>query len=564
MLKTYENPTYEYRRSSDQDSASPAHHPVIVVGAGPVGLVAALDLAQKGHAVVVLDDDNTVSVGSRAVCHAKRTLEILDRLGVGQRMVDKGVTWNLGKVFFREQQIYSFDLLPEKGHKRPAFINLQQYYFEEYLVDHAGTLPNVDLRWQSKVVAIEPRADGVALEVETPDGRYALTCDYLVAADGSKSPLREMMGLKPKGQVFQDYFLITDVVMKAGFPPERWFWFDPPFNPGMSSLLHRQADDVWRLDFQLGQNADKEAEGQVERVLERVKAMLGDDTPFELEWISVYTFRCRRLERFRHGRVLFAGDAAHTVSPFGARGGNAGVQDADNLAWKLDLVLKGKAPEALLDSYGAEREYAADVDIMNSTRSTDFITPKSDLSRTFRDAVLELAAKHPFARRLVNSGRLSVATVLRESPLSTSDWESFKSQLVPGSPCADAPVRMGGRTAWLLDQLGGAFQGLYFAGEAPTQEALAMLASLREGAIPIEMLVVSREALDLPEEFANIVDAEGRVAERYDGRAGTFYLLRPDQHVAARWRRLDAGRVRAALDRATARGASSARREGSA
>ena len=258
-----------------------------------------------------------------------------------------------------------------------------------------------------------------------------MEADWLVACDGANSDLRRMVGAAFTGQAFHDRFLIADVVMKAGFPPERWFWFDPPFHRGQSVLLHKQCDDVWRIDFQLGWDADPEAEKQPERVIPRIRAMLGEDVPFELEWVSVYQFACRRIDRFRHGRVLFAGDAAHQVSPFGARGANSGVQDADNLAWKLALVATGQADASLLDSYHDERALAADDNLRQSTRSTDFITPKSATSRHLRDAVLELAADEPFARRLVNSGRLSTPTPYLDSPLNTADEDRFDGLMRP-------------------------------------------------------------------------------------------------------------------------------------
>lgn len=257
-----------------------------------------------------------------------------------------------------------------------------------------------------------------------------------------------MLGLEFIGQVFEDRFLIADVKMKADFPNERWFWFDPPFHRGQSALLHQQPDNVWRIDLQLGWDADPIQEKKPERVIPRLKKMLGDDAEFDLEWVSVYTFQCRRLESFRHGRVLFAGDAAHQVSPFGARGANSGIQDTDNLAWKLALVLEGKAPEALLDSYDLERTYAADENILNSTRSTDFITPKTKASRLLRQATLELAVDHDFARRLVNSGRLSVPAVLDESPLNLSDQGEFSPvrgrAALPPTPRSPLAARMPG------------------------------------------------------------------------------------------------------------------------
>ena len=545
-MKTYANPVFPYRRPAELDAPG-ARRPVVIVGAGPVGLAAAIDLGQRGVPVVVLDDDRTVSVGSRAICYAKRALEILDRLGCGQKIVAKGIGWNVGKVFFRDELVYRFDLLPEPGHRRPAFVNLQQYWFEEYLVERAQAVAGVELRWESKVIGVASRADGVDVTVATPDGEYTLECDWIIAADGSRSAVRQLLGLEWEGQVFHDRFLIADIHMKSDFPTERWFWFDPPFHPNQSTLLHRQADDVWRIDFQLGWDADPEEERKPERILPRLRAMLGDDADFEIEWASVYTFQCRRMQRFRHGRVLFAGDAAHVVSPFGARGANSGIQDADNLAWKLDLVMKGVAPDRLLDTYDAERTRAADENILNSTRSTDFITPKSNVSRTFRDATLGLAKQHAFARRLVNSGRLSVPAILADSPLNTPDRDPDFARgpgaMVPGAPAADAPVA-GPAGEWLLGYLGGDFTLLGFdAAVGPFG-----VAALAREPIPCRVVQVGGK----PTAGATTIeDVQGLATRRYEARPGTVYLLRPDQHVCARWREFDLPSVRAAIARAT-------------
>ena len=559
---TYQTLSFEYRRCAEQDAAADAaRHPVIVVGAGPVGLATAIDLAQHGVHVVLVDDDCSLATGSRAICFSKRSLDIFDRLGCGDRMVDKGISWNVGKVFLQNELVYTFNLLPEAGHHRPAFINLQQYYVEGFLLERAQSLPNIDIRWKSKVVGLQQHGEPgsadafVTLTIETPEGEYPLCGRYVVAADGSRSPVRNMMGLDSKGRVFKDRFLIADVKMEAEFPSERWFWFDPPFHPNQSVLLHRQPDNVWRIDFQLGWDADPALEKTPERVLPRVRALLGPDVKFELEWVSVYTFSCLRMERFRHGNVLFVGDAAHLVSPFGARGANSGFQDAENVAWKLAMVLDGRAPDALLDTYASEREFAADENIRNSTRSTDFITPKSPVSRTFRDAVLKLARKHSFARQLANSGRLSVPAVLHGSMLNTADNDRFEGKMAPGASCVDAPVALQGAPAWLLAQLGDAFTGVLFCGQnsidAATQRTLK---ALQTGAIPMKLILVTPHGVrDIKHELGDTVvleDAEGLAASRYDATPGTFYLIRPDQHVCARWRTLDAARVDAALKRA--------------
>ena len=533
MNKIFEVPLYAYERSPDQDAPSPVRHKVVVIGAGPVGLAAAIDLAQQGVEVVVLDDNDKVSFGSRAVCYAKRPLEILDRLGCGEPMVEKGVKWNLGKVFFDDRKVFEFDLLPEEGHARPAFINLQQYYFEEYLVQRVREMQDagapIEIRGRNKVSAIGTHDTHVALEIDTPEGSYNIEADWLIACDGAGSPARSMLGLDFQGRVFEDNFLIADVVMEADFPTERWFWFDPPFNKGQSALLHKQPDNVWRIDLQLGWDIDKEKEKRPENVIPRLKQMLGDDVEFELEWVSIYTFQCRRMESFRHGRVLFAGDAAHQVSPFGARGANSGLQDTDNLGWKLKLVIDGKAPETLLDSYDVERIHGADENILSSTRSTDFITPKSDMSRILRDAVLDLAEVHEFARPLVNSGRLSVPCTYDGSPLNSADAMGGPARTRPGSPCPDAPLGDG----FLLEKLGGKFILLTIDAEAPDL--------IEEDGIEVERLALSIKD-----------DPTMALKARYLGDCESgVYLIRPDQHVAARRPGYDENLFRHAIRRAT-------------
>ncbi len=527
-----------------------SHYPVVIVGAGPVGSTLAIDLATRGVPVVVLEQRDHPSEGSRAICWSKRTLEIFDRLGVADGIVARGITWSRGKVFFRDRPIYEFDLLPEPGHRFPAFVNLQQSLVEELLRKRTTELAAIDLPPSSRVIGVEPYDDRVAIHVESRDGVYDLTCDYLVAADGVRSTVRKALGLAFEGQIFDDRFLIADVAMKADFPTERWFWFDPPFHPGRSALLHRQADGVWRIDMQLGADADPEVERRPERVIPRIRAMLGPGVEFELVWVSVYTFQCRRLERFVHGRVLFAGDSAHTVSPFGARGGNGGIQDADNLGWKLAAVLSGIAPSALLASYDLERIPAADENSRASTRSTDFITPKNAARRTFRQAALELARAHPFARRIVNSGRLSLPHVATASPLFTDDAESFAGEARVGAPAPDAPIARGARRGWLLGALGRDFTVVRF-GDGADREHTERRTSLR-AALPEGVAVELVEIRDAPASDDALVDVDGTIARRYDGRPGTTLLFRPDQHLAARWRRFDPFAIGAAIRRALA------------
>ncbi len=513
----YHYEPYDYAVPPEIAHGTTERYKVAIIGAGPIGLAAAIDLALHGIPVILLDDNNVVSVGSRAICWSKRSLEILDRLGVGERMVEKGVTWKVGRLFHGDKEVYNFDLLPEEGHKMPAFINLQQYYVEEYLVDRARDFPHfIDLRFKNKVVDHHVAEDGVTLDVETPDGSYSLTADYVIACDGAHSPTRHRMGLPFEGQTFQEQFLITDVEMpESPFEtehPERWFWFDPPFHNGQSALLHKQPDNIYRIDLQLGLNADADEEKREENVLPRIRAIVGDK-PFTLDWMSIYHFTCAKLEHFVHGRVIFAGDSAHIVSPFGARGGNGGIQDIDNLCWKLAAVVKGDAGADLLETYDEERCHGSAENILNSSRATNFMTPKSEMEAIFRNETLLLAETMPFARRLVNSGRLSQPCSLSGFALQTPASDSSEG-LEPGAPCLDAPLMEGGEDVWLLNRLGGDFVLLTIGN--------VVVPDLPEG--------VRRVAVSGAGE-GGLVDAKGYATERYgDGMA---YLIRPDQHVAA-------------------------------
>lgn len=526
---------FGYRRHSDQDrtAADSARHPVVVVGAGPVGLTLAIDLAQRGHSVVLLDDADRIGDGSRAICFSKRSLELWDRLGVGERMVEKGVIWKVGRIFLNDDMLYRFDLLPEDGHKMPAFINLQQYYAEAFLVDRVQELPQVDLRWRNKVAGLEQRNDHVVLAIDTPDGRYHLKADYVVACDGARSALRGFVGAEFSGEVFEDQFLIADVKMTAEFPTERWFWFDPPFHSGQSALLHRQPDDVWRIDLQLGPDADPAVERLPQNVRPRIERMLGHAN-FDFEWISIYKFQCRRMQRFVHERVIFAGDAAHQVSPFGARGANSGLEDAENVAWKLSMILRGKAPVSLLDSYDIERSAAADENIRASTRSTDFIAPHSKQERRMRQAVLRLAKETEFAKRMVNGGRLSTPSIY-DSPLSTPDRDSWNAGPRPGAHMIDAPLATEtGKPIYLTEAF---------------RQGSGNFVLLQSGANGGEQPGCHSIAIG---DSAPLRDVSGLFAKRYDVTDGAAYLLRPDGYVAARFRNPAASAVQAAIARASA------------
>lgn len=535
MARIFDTPLYAFQHHADQDADAPARHGIVIVGAGPVGLSLAIDLGQNGVPVVVLDDNDKVADGSRAICFSQRTLEIADRLGCGHALRERGLEWSTGKVFVDDREVFRFGLQPETAGKYPAFLNVQQYRLEEILLQRLRELQQdgapIDLRGQNKVSAIGQHENHSILEIDTPEGSYNLQADWLVACDGARSSVRRMLGLAFSGTSFSDNFLIADVKMAAEYPSERLFWFDPAFNRGRAALLHRQPDDLWRIDLQLGPEEDPDEVTQPENLNTRLKGMLGENAVFEVEWASVHKFQCRRLEAFMRGHIIFAGDAAHQVSPFGARGANSGIQDADNLGWKLKLVTEGKAPAKLLESYQFERMLAADENISHSWLSTQFVSPKTKAVRRLRDAVLDLSEEADFARQLVNSGRLSTPCTYDGSPLNSADTLVDMAQIRPGAALADIALKDG----YLLEQTGNRFVLLAIDAELPD--------SFSDEGIDVDL--ISLRSRD---------DTTGVIARELKGeQASVVFLIRPDQHIAARRVQFDEKMFRSALRRATAR-----------
>lgn len=523
----YALPVFPYRRPAEL-AGERRRHKVAVVGGGLAGLTAACDLAGRGIPVVLLDEDDTVGVrgaSSRGIVYAQKTLEIFDRLGIYQRIVEKGVTWSVGKVLADDDVLYRFDASQGSLSKAPPFINLQQFYVEWYLVDRLAELPSAELRWRNRVTGITQREDHVALAVETPDGSYTLEAEWVIDASGLASLIRGALGAKMAAEQGEDRWCISDVRFKTSLPAERWTWAKAAFNDGRAVWQHPMADGVWRLDYQMGPNADPKTIADPETVRDRLRRHLGE-TEIEIVWVGPYGYRTQLMDHFRLGRVFFAGDVAHVMNPFGARGGNSGVQDAENIAWKLAAVVTGAAPEALLDSYDEERRAAGAHNIHVTTRTIRFLAPRSPLEHRFRDAVLDLARRHDFGRALVNTGRLSVAFDYAGSSLTSNSGSA-----VPNVP-ATLPDGRAGALSDLLRGEGAIFLVLCYAGAEPPalpeRLARSFACNAAIGGLPV---------------------LRGPALDRLGG-AGEVLVIRPDQHLAARLERPAAATVQAAIDKA--------------
>jgi 3-(3-hydroxy-phenyl)propionate hydroxylase len=526
----YTLPVFPYHRPAELQGQT-RRHKVVVVGGGLAGLTATCDLASRGIPVVMLDEDDTVGVrgaSSRGIVYAQKTLEIFDRLGIYPRVAEKGVTWSVGRVLADDDVLYSFDAAHGSQSRQPPFINLQQFYIEWFLVDRLAALPEAELRWRNRVTGITLHEDHVALAVETPDGPYTLGAEWVIDASGLASRIRQALGARMAAELGEDRWCISDVRFAKTLPPERWTWAKAAFNDGRAVWQHPMADGVWRLDYQMGPNADPELIAHPDTVKDRLRRHLGM-TEVEIVWVGPYGYRTQLMDHFRHGRVFFAGDVAHVMNPFGARGGNSGVQDAENIAWKLAAVLTGAATEALLDSYDEERHAAGAHNIRVTTRTIRFLAPRSPFEHRLRDAVLDLARRYDFARALVNTGRLSVPFEYAQSSLTTSGGAALPNVAITH------PDGTAGALSDLLRGPGVRFLVLCFPGSSPT---------------------------DLPSSLARCYACAGAVGDlpRLGGEAlarlagrGEVLVIRPDQHVAARLMRPDAAAVRAAIDKALGR-----------
>lgn len=554
--------TYAARVPSQADGATRQRHAVTIVGGGPVGLAVALGLANHGVPSVLIEADDSVCYGSRAICISRRSLEIIERLGALKGFLDKGLPWAGGRSFYRDAEVLHFTMPQDENQKLPPMVNLAQYHIEQYLLDAAERHADlIDIRWQTRVTAIDSRSDGATLSLSTPAGDYTLDTDWVVACDGGRSTIREALDLKLTGTSYEGRYVIVDIALDSDRPTERLAYFDPSSNPGSTVLVHKQPDNVWRIDYQLRDGEDPEQAIKPENVMPRVQSlldMMGERGAWSPIWITIYKANALTLERYRHGRVLFGGDAAHLVPIFGVRGANSGIDDADNLAWKLAFVVRGLASDELLDSYSDERVYAAHENLAYGTKSTEFMAPPSFAFDLMRKAVLGLAVGHPRLRSLINPRQTSAITYTT-SPLNApaSSRGDFDAGPVPGAVLPECPLtimRNGeAKPGHLTDLVAPCFTVLSFGDDGAMPGTFAALATeFTDQGVPcrcVQLLPQSVPTTTMAKAMADdqAWDHTGRLFAMYGAQAGTAYLVRPDGHVLGRWHHATADDVTAAI-----------------
>ncbi|GGO79211.1 oxidoreductase [Marinobacterium nitratireducens] len=546
----YDYQVYPFETAPEQRGEK-HRYPVVVVGAGPIGVTTALELARQGIASVLIESECQVSEGSRAIVFTRRSMEILQQVGVTERMLETALPWRYGNSIYRAKRVFRMEAPYDEDDRFEPMNNLQQQYLEQYLIERAQQEPLIEIRWGTKVTGLENRDDGVRLDVDTPEGPYSLECDWLVAADGARSVVRQLLGLRMEGDSYSGNFVIADIRIDIDLPTERLAYFDPDWNPGNTILMHREPGGIWRLDYQLSDDETPEqalAPESLQRSIQAQLDMIGVDAPWELDWSSVYSARALTLPDYVNRRVLFTGDAAHLLPIFGVRGANTGFQDCQNLAWKLAYVANGLADRRLLDSYSHERVGAAREIVAEAGKSTRFMTPPSRGFRLLRDAVLSLSLSESFVGPLFH-WRTSRPHDYADSPLNAAADDNVRFTAGPANGAPLQNIRFGDDD-YLFDHLPKGFCLLYFGDDPAQPQALAAQAErMRAQGLPISVLTVSRSGEHRPEQ-QTLADPVGHCFDRYGARSGSAYLVRPDQHVCGRWLQLNIDELPRLLDQA--------------
>ena len=541
----YALPEYPFISPPELHTDQTLRHAVVIVGGGITGLTLACSLANQGIKAILLDEDNTVGVkgaSSRGICYTQKSLEIFDRLGVYQRIARKGIQWSVGRTFAGNEEVYSFDLRQQSNFNlstQPPFINIQQFYIEGYLVERIMELGGVDLRWSSRVIGFEQNPEFATLAVQTPEGTYSIQADHVIDVTGSHTPFHAWTGVSMQSTKGDDRWCIADVRFNTHPPMERHTWIEAPFNENRAVWQHLMADDVWRIDYQMAPNADAAYVSREDVVRERLERQFGKDVQVEIVWVGPYAYKSQCLNELRMGRVFFMGDTAKIVSPFGARGGNTGVADADNLAWKLGAVLKGWASPALLDSYNAERLEAAQENVKVTNRTARFLRAPEGIERSLRNATISLAKQYPFARSLVNTGRMAVANTYTRSPICAESgglslqnvafqWRKGKTGVVNE----------------LLNWAEGRLLLLVF--DTQSQASLKRLKTLTEGT-PLRCVQVL-DTNTPAQAREHVMDPAQRLRSACQLQGDGWALVRPDGYLAAHGSRVDGQLVQAIVD----------------
>lgn len=542
----YKYQVYPFERPREMRGEK-IRHKVVIVGAGPIGMTTALLLARYGVPSVVLESEAQVSYGSRAAAFTRRSMEILQQADAHRPFIENGLEWSKGSSYYRGREVFRLDMQHDDDDRFKPAVNNSQQYIEQYLVEAIKANELIELRWQSKSVEVLENAGLVSVKVDTPEGEYVLTADWLIAADGGRSAIRSALGLRMVGKSYVGNFVITDLKAPGiKLSTERRCYFDPEWSPGNVVLVHRQPNDIWRFDYKLPDDEAPEEAIQKDRVAERINLimkMIGQNADWEVDWTTVYSANTLTLPDYKAGRIFFAGDAAHLLPVFGVRGANTGLQDAENLAWKLAFVVRGWADETILESYSQERVMAAREICEEAGRSTRFMSPPSIGYRLMRDAVLSFSITETFCRELMH-WRTSRPHEYHDSELNAvgDDNLAIKDGFPAGAVIRNVKLSM---DSYLFDHLTPGVHLILFAAGQVTG-INETIAAVNRFELPVQIIVVGTKHDDAD---LYLADENKCVARKFGMESGGAYLVRPDLHVYGRWHTIESDKIVAALKR---------------
>ncbi len=532
---------YPFIRPSEMDTGQPELHSVVVVGAGPAGLVLAIQLAAQGVPVVLVESEAQVSGGSRALALTKRSMEIIEQAGVAQQFLNHAIVWKDGYSYYKNHVVHHLDIPFSEDDKFAPMTNLPQCVMEKILVDRARAM-GVDVRFQTKLLDMQEDADSMTLTLDTPEGEYQTKAQWVVGCDGARSMVRKLQGLRFEGKSYESRFVIADFNIDMDEPAGRRCYFEPPWLPGHSVLMHKAPSNVWRLDYQVPDDVSDEDALNPERIHTHIQAHLdyiGVNLPWTIEWITLYKPNTLTLPSYNHGRVLYCGDAAHLLPVFGVRGMNTGIQDSINLAWKLAAVVQGQAQPAILDTYSVERVADARQICQEAGRSTRMMAPPTRGFRVMQQAVLSLSMNHAYPRDLLH-WRTSHPIDYATSPLTLVDVTEgqFNAGPRPGAPAHNAKLQpQNPDSGFVLDAFQPAFQVLVLGhDDALWQAARDDVQQLHQQGVRVRLLAVRSDGAAPADADAALSDPQGHVQALWGAGDGAVYVLRPDQHVCTRWK----------------------------
>ena len=538
--------------------------PVLVVGAGPTGLMVANELARHGILPRIIDRGPAPATTSRALVVQPRTLEIFDDIGVIDQVIAAGNSAAGLTLTFATKTVeldFAGQLTgPQNYTAHPEPRTLSQHDTERILTELLNR-QGVEIERGRALTDLTHDGETVTVSLRGEDGSVeTMRCRWVIGCDGAHSAVRKAAGIPFAGSTYRDEFIMADAELDWELPHGGLYGFPSP--AGIFAAFSMPGENRYRIFGNFPPGPEGPSAEYSEPSHEEFQAMIDERVPFPAtvvkeHWVTRYRVHSRSVPRYREGRIFLVGDAAHVHSPAGAQGMNTGIQDAYNLAWKLALVERGLADESLLDSYHAER-HPIGVQLLRTTdRLFSVFGGQNPLARLVRGRVAPLIASRVLTRPWVRSRFIGLLAQLRlhypDSPLNAEDGSGWRDAPAPGDRAREADVIIDGRQGGLHEVFRGTHHTvLMFTGlddDARPAVELCRIAEhieqLYPGMVKARVITAERVA-DHP---AALGDPTRSAHRQYGIASASAFVMRPDKYIGYRGRPVDVDRLLADLAR---------------